>query len=346
MRRAPPLAAAAPPPHQLSRPRQGHATRETGTGSVQSAGRPASPGEQAILALPEFETTAAAVAEDRRRYDRLGWVAPIKRPLGWTNIGPKLKLARDALVPHVCVPAIDPAALTALRDTLLAGTTGGKAQITLASSVCMRFIRLKVIGSLLDALVEYPDAELCHVTIVKNGWILTPEQLEAVTAATIKNQFFSDLKRTGVTGLAGPFVAFLHGEFDASNGVYILHFHVMTTRSKAAHMVKALRALKRAYRPGQLIKRPIRVSKIGNRPKQATYLLKGIWFQRSWRLVDGKLKRDRKGQRPNEPFHSLYLLWLDRHRLRDLTIMNGCWSPKSGGTAAMKQFYLVVMGVG
>ncbi len=62
------------------------------------------------------------------------------------------------------------------------------------------------------------------------------------------------------------------------------------------------------------------------------------------RNFNGELSATARTAHP-EPFASQVLIWLDRQRLRDLVILNDCWSLRNGGTAAMERLYLSVFGV-
>ena len=121
----------------------------------------------------------------------------------------------------------------------------------------------------------------------------------------------------------------------------------MTTQEKAAALATALRGLPNAYVPTDSREAPDpHVSKVGDRVGQATYMLKSFWPQRALRLTENGWKRDRDYHRVCEPWSSIYLLWLDRHRLLDLTVATGTWSRRKGGSEGWKAFSLMVEGVG
>ncbi len=141
-------------------------------------------------------------------------------------------------------------------------------------------------------------------------------------------------------------MAFLHGEWEPTSGVYVLHYHLVTTRAKATILAKKLRDLKHAYRPQGIVKRPIRISKMRNRVAQVTYLLKRYWPSRPILMIDGRERRCRRTMRVGEPYSSAYLVWLDQQPLIDLTVMNGTWSKRKGGSVAWKPFYVLVTGRG
>ena len=308
-----------------------------------------SPGEAAVLSMEGFETPAVAQAEDQLRLARLQWSLPVVPPLGWTQLGSILELQdhRQRYPSNpLAVPPLDRVEVLALNRKLEANVEAGAAVFsTLASSIAMREIRLSVTGALLDAVSDFDDAGLKVVTVVKPSWALTPSELLRTDAQKLKLQFVQDLKRTGVSPMPDPFVAFLHGEFEPTNGLYIPHFHCVTTPAKATRLKQRLGTLV-SYEADDTVLRPIRSPKVGDRVRQLTYLLKAFWPQRALRLTANGWKRDHHRRRVSEPWSSIYLLWLDRHRLLDLTVSNGTWSRRKGGSAAWKAFSLMVEGVG
>lgn len=185
------------------------------------------------------------------------------------------------------------------------------------------------------------------VTVVYSGWRYTPEELDKTSAEKIKGQFTSHLNRTGVSKVAGSLFAVLHGEFEPTSGIYQLHYHVVTTAPKAAFLKIALTTGSvRGYTRTATGADPVRCSKVGSRRYQFSYLCKAFWPSRPVLMIDGKPKRVRSPRRVPEPFGTQVLLWLDRQCLSDLTVMNGCWSLRKGGTDAMRRLYFFVHGHG
>jgi hypothetical protein len=288
-----------------------------------------------------FETEEAARAEDRLRARRIRRVLNRPGHTNWLNIKDRLWLATQRL-PRLCAPPMDAEAAERLARKLQDGVASGFPTPSLASSMAMRTTRQSVIGALLQALDGYADADLRTFTIVNTKWALTPEQLDAIGAVTIRNQLRTHLIRVGVLSMPGPLVAFLHGEIEPAEGIYQLHWHGVATGDKAAalHRLKDITGYERT-RTGAA---PVRCEQVNDRPHQFSYMLKSYWPSRAVRMVDGERKRDRKGGRIPEPFHSQVLLWLDRQKLADMTLLNGCWSPRKRGTPAMRALYLLVHG--
>lgn len=207
-------------------------------------------------------------------------------------------------------------------------------ELSLASSRSMRWTRSTVINALLKAFAGYPDKKLVTATVIKSTWILSPGELLRTDAKKVAHQFRVDLNAVGLTSMQGPFIAFMHGEFDPVSRRFALHWHVLTTRAKGERL-KALRNNRR-YTKTPSGAAPIVVKPVFDRLRQVSYLVKSFWPSRGIREVDGEIRRDRQPQRIGEPFHTAYLVWLDRHRLLDLVVLNDCWSRRRGGSAAMR----------
>lgn len=297
-------------------------------------------------AASDFETEAKATSEDRTRARRASRVLNQPGPTNWHNIGDRQWLANQRSL-GTADPPRDSGAIRDLAERLRGGATSGFPPLTLASSLRMRAIRQGLSRALLDAFEEYPDAGLRTVTVIYSGWSFTPAELDQVTAAKLKAQFRQHLIRGGVLKVPGPLFAVLHGEFEPTSGRYILHYHLVTTAAKAAALLAGLRAKKiKGYTVTATGSAPVRRSRIGNRVHQLTYLAKAYWPSKPIIWINGKPQRVRDPRRIPEPYGTQVLLWLDRQTFPDLVLMNDCWSPRKGGTAAMRRLYLFVTGAG
>ena len=237
-------------------------------------------------------------------------------------------------------PAIDVGHVDDLRGRLRACIADGAAVATLASSMSMRGTRRKFVSALLEAFEPYADDDLRTATVIKRKMTCTPDELSTVSAARLCREFRADLARAGILNMPGPLIAILHGEFEPTRGVYVLHWHLLATAEKA----RALHRLKkqRGYGKTESGSNPVVVHRVRTRTVQFSYLLKSYWPERAIRQSKNGPKRDRRHRRIAEPFHSQVLLWLDRHHLSDLVLTNDCWSKRSGGSAAMRDLYLIV----
>jgi len=295
-------------------------------------------GHNERLPTKGFETEEKSIAEDKRRARYMRRMLSSGRA-GWLNIKDVLWRNTQRL-PHLSHPQIDWKAAERLIRNLEASVASGIPHRTLASSLEMRGIRQAVMGALLQAFEGYANEDLRTFTIINAQWTFTPGELDKVSATQIKKQFLTHLNRAGITTMPDPLICFLHGEFEPTRGHYVLHFHGVTTKEKAA----ALDRLKEisGYVPTLTGASPIRRPRVNNRAHQFTYMLKAFWPSKAVRDVGGVMQRDHEGRRIPEPFHSQVLLWLDRQRLKDMTLMNNCWSPRNGGPEAMRSLYLLI----
>ncbi len=295
-----------------------------------------------------FETEEAAVREDRRRARRMRRVFRILTRLGrtnWTNMKDRLWLARQYPL-GVPKPALNPDQIRALAERLEDGVASGLPPSTLGSSLRMRLIRLAFHRALFDAFAPYADDDLRTLTVIYSGWAFSPADLDRTTAAKLQQQFRQHLNRIGVMKLPGPLIAVLHGEFEPTSGLYRLHFHILTTAEKAAALKAGLTTETiKGYTVTATGAAPVRRSQVRDRDRQFTYLAQAFWPSRPVVIKHGKPKRTRRKHRIPEPFSTQVLLWLDCQPFADLVLLNDIWSPRKGGTAAMKRLYLLVKGM-
>jgi len=293
-----------------------------------------------VDSLEGFETVERSLREDKHRIDA------IKSSLADSRRDPQRLETKRVILPkkprelRPASSSIDVNAAERLIQKLQSNVTS-EGEATLASSLSMRRTRQRVIGALLYALKRHPNSNLRTFTILNEQWVFTPQQLNSITAKRIKNQFRSHLQRAGVLDLPGSFIAFLHGEFEPTKEVFVIHFHGVTTAEKA----DALRGLKTqpGYVKSDTGAAPIRIQNVNDRLSQMTYLLKSYWPQKAVRKCsDGEWRRDRKPSRIPGLFQTQYLLWLDRQQLGDITIFSGGWSPLNDGSPAMRSLYLSI----
>lgn len=290
-----------------------------------------------ILHHHRFESELDARNEDLRRARGLNSISCEGR-MDWTNMRERWKFGSNHR--HLDRPSIVEGDAHKLGRVIAAGVEGGTPPTTLASALYFRSVREQVFDAMDAAFFDYADHELMTFTVIKNSWRFTPETMDTVSSEDLKIQFRADLDSIDLMSINGPLLAFLHGEFDPVAGIYQLHFHGVTTGEKA----KALGKLKgrRGYVETPTGSPPIWTSLVNDRHAQLSYLLKSYWPEKGVRLVDGRTKRDRNFQRIKEPFHSQVLLWMDGQRLINLTLFSGGYSPRYGGSDAMKRLYVLL----
>ncbi len=129
----------------------------------------------------------------------------------------------------------------------------------------------------------------------------------------------------------GILFACLQGAYDPATETYPIHLHGSATGGMI-QAVDGLRQLKK-YAPAEpwdgrdAANTPIVMSRgpLTNMPAPLTYILKRYWPKRETYMgSDGRWKAySHPVQRIPEPAHSEYLMFLDSHRLEELTLLMG-----------------------
>ena len=210
---------------------------------------------------------------------------------------------------------------------------------TLASAMAMRCLRIIIAGhlwKLMRSRCKYTTA-----TVIPRSWEFTPEELAGVDPRSLMAAFRTALYKAGIQQVSGWLFAYLHGEYDPLAGVFRLHLHIAMTKSMEP-VLDRLR-LQPNYRstrylddgsPSPVFRRVwIRRKPLTSMPDPVTYVLQSFWPARPIYFdEDGKRHRLRQKGAIREPVHSLVLLWLDRWKVQDLTLMVGLRVTRAGLT--------------
>ena len=234
---------------------------------------------------------------------------------------------------------IDPDEAERLAEQLKHSEQTGRCSISLVDNLYMRMLRIRIAGWLLLLLSRMGALSATVFTIVPKSWEFTPEELEGADPLRLLAAFRSALYAKGAAAIDGWLIAFIHGEFDPVARMYRLHLHGLCSLT----MVKAIDALRKDpnYKAERLLPngewnpvyRRVWVARkpLTNLARTLSYLVQSFWPSRPiYVSADGKRRRVRDKQRIPEPYHSQVLLWLDRYRLRDLTLMIGLRVTTSG----------------
>ena len=144
--------------------------------------------------------------------------------------------------------------------------------------------------------------------------------------------FRSLLNRLGAGQADGYLFACIHGEFDPTTGLFHLHLHSLAGGEMLVVLsrVRKLPAYRSRRGAGEKQKVKIGSQPLDNLPYPLTYIVQSSWPSR-WRgEVRGKSVRGEIRGRIPEPFHTAYLLWLDRWSLQDITLMIGLYVGRNG----------------
>lgn len=213
----------------------------------------------------------------------------------------------------------------------------GEVSETLACALWMRWLRICIAGHLWKLMrIRFRHTT---VTIIPRTWEFTPEGLWHVNPRKLLKAFRTDLYRAGIRNVEGWLYAYLHGEFDPIAKVYRLHLHLACTKS-VVQVIDRLR-LMRNYKstrllpdgsPSPVFRRVwVRRKPLINMPDPVTYIVQSFWPARPIHIDEqGRRSRLRAKGAIREPHHSQVLLWLDRWKVEDLTLMVGLRVTKAG----------------
>ena len=231
---------------------------------------------------------------------------------------------------------IDPTlAMPLILDLQEAEAEGVPAE-SLASSVYMRQLRISVCGNIWELLDSIEASHFNRYarafTIVPKSWEFKASELANVDPTALIKSLRTALYDQGAKDELGWLIAIIHGEFDPIAKVYRLHVHGLAFGG----MVQAIDRLRRLPnyqsrskdtdgRPNSVYRRVV-VNRmpLTNLPQPITYLVQSFWPSRAVIISDDgtRIRQRDKGRIP-EPYHSEVLLWLNRWRLTDLTLMIG-----------------------
>lgn len=169
-------------------------------------------------------------------------------------------------------------------------------------------------------------------TLLPRGLEVTPADLFTVQPSAITNQIRSQVNRAGADEASGWLVAGIHSEFDPTAELFTLHVHGIAARGMI-DVVDELRSTRPYCRrpPSEAsddrVAQRIRMTRkpLTDLPRPLTYLWQSFWPSKA-RGDDsdddvgfGQLHRDKR--RIPEPYHTQMLLWLDRQRIEDMTLL-------------------------
>ena len=235
---------------------------------------------------------------------------------------------------------LDRDAALALADRLERSGSGEVEFESMASKVYMGRQRIAIGGALWKLAANHPDART--FTVAPRGWVYTAEELLRLNPSDLINSIRSALNRVGAGKTSGFLIFSIHGEFDASSGLFYLHVHGLADSPMLAAIDRLRKRPKYRRRRSKGEKRTrVRLGRIAltNLPYPLTYIYQSSWPKR-WRgEIDGVEYRGGKRHRIPEPYHTILLLWLDRWSLRDITLMMGMSVRRNGLTLSNSKTY-------
>lgn len=206
-----------------------------------------------------------------------------------------------------------------------------------ASACRMRKHRIDIASSL-HQIIDRSGLDAATFTLVSGSWTITASALPSIDPNDLLNGIRSDFIRAGVDLSNGALFMAIDGAFERNRSLYQLHVNGVALGT-AIDAIEKLRALDKYRRIESCtattlpIYRPIVLSRqaLTNLPSTLAYRLKHYW-PCTWLPMDGSTNRSRNEQRIPEPYHSQWLLWMDRWELSDLTLLMGMFVGKGSFT--------------
>jgi len=154
-------------------------------------------------------------------------------------------------------------------------------------------------------------------TLIPAKFAVGPGQLNSISPRRLNNALRQQLSRTGISG---PIVGGIDGEFDLSRGVYQPHHHL----AGPADIKPEMETLGSQYYPQTPgVYRPTYSSEVRNRPDLFSYCFKSYWPERPrWQTNKGDKRRGRP-QRLHKTRHVEWLLWRAQFSLTDFVFLAG-----------------------
>ena len=216
----------------------------------------------------------------------------------------------------------DPKAAERLADRLEDTLDRGRLARTPASFRYLRQVRRRL-GGWLWHLHDVEPYRVSHATLLSDEWTLPADDLMLFDPVRMLRQVRDRLEAKGTSRRNGYIAMGVHGEFWNPTKEWRIHGHA-TVGGDMRKCVDALRGC-RMFRqePGEERERPnvLIQGKLGILPKPMLYTLQGWFPKRGYEnSLTGEIERGPKTRVP-EPYHTQYLLWLDRYRVKDLVLL-------------------------
>jgi hypothetical protein len=203
----------------------------------------------------------------------------------------------------------------------------------------MRGQRINVAGALWQLIRRAGAKNVRSFTIIPRTWEVGADELGNEDPRKRMRTLLAALYNAGAKDADGWIIAFIHGEWDPVGKVFRIHVHGFAYGG----MIDAIDRLrqmpnyhtKQRRKDGTLspVYRRVRMSrdKLRRLASVATYRLQSYWPAKALIISDdGRRIRARRKGRIAEPYHAQVLLWLDRWRVEDLTLMIGLRVTKGG----------------
>ena len=190
-----------------------------------------------------------------------------------------------------------------------------------ASALYMRKVRRNLGGAILEFLERYSD-EVRGFTLLSEQWEVSATELTPADIKRVIKQVRNHVHRLKTASRPGFVIAGLDGEFDATRKLFVLHLHGIVGGGYVVAFDRELRQ-RRAYRPTEFIKRPLKLTVMKEQPPWLSYVCKSFWSSATWLETEAGPKRTGRVMRIQEPDSTHYLSVLNQLRVAETFLLIG-----------------------
>ncbi|WP_156405487.1 hypothetical protein [Sphingomonas sp. Root710] len=230
------------------------------------------------------------------------------------------------------------------RELLRRLKKGVATQVPSPTAACPVFtdeLRHRVVGNLWPHVEDELAGIVVTATLMPTGLWVPAGQLQHQIPRLMMRRLCSDFDRVGVTTQTGFVMAGLHAEFDERREGYDFHYHLVAGGWKA----RALEALRdrpkysvgrsEPHEMGMADRPRVRISKqvLTNLPDPLTYSIQYWYPHRPTKIVGHnplQIQRSEFRYRIPEPYHTEWMVWMDKHPVQDFVLFNGLKPTRSG----------------
>ena len=204
-----------------------------------------------------------------------------------------------------------------------------------ASSLYWREHRGNLAGWLWWLRDRYPHLLQALCTVICQYWEIPAADLERFAPSLFLNRVRSLANYYGAGQAEGYLAAGLHSEFVPETEVFRMHIHAIAAGGMidvvdTMRQSPMLRGFTDILGEESVERRAVKIQRdLKNLPDPLTYAVQSFAPVRLWGSPGTGEMRGKRRRIP-EPYHSQYLLWLDRWRLEDLTLLIGLRVTASG----------------
>lgn len=225
----------------------------------------------------------------------------------------------------------DPAEAEVLADRLEDTLQRGRLARTPASFRYMRHVRRRF-GGWLWQLSDFHPHPVSQVTLLSESWVVPGEDLMLFDPAEMFERVRSRLAANGAYHVPGYLALGCHAEFWNPTQEWRIHAHGIAggAMRDCVDALRGCRMFKQDQRGARERPNVLIQDGLTNFPRPMLYTLQGWFPKRGYENPKtGEIERGRKTRVP-EPYHTQYLLWLDRFRLKDLVLLIGLRATERG----------------